>query len=261
LPEAEQEHEAAHEQYAETGKAQGDPEPSPRMVEGEDENFLRFATALKMIVGRSIHLDQLPRIKSLLEEYLLTFSEIYGSGQMKPNHHWAVHVPDELMDFGPVYNFWAFLTERLNKLLKNLNSNNWTGGALEVSMMREFHRNAALDSRLHRILANAPTLSPTQALESNFVQMLVGVNANVEAVGTVQDAAHSELSSSRVKFGTVAKKMERIDSSIMKLALLKYYNRDHPQVILNAWEDNPPPNTTPLILYADSYNYALLDGR
>jgi hypothetical protein len=45
-----------------------------------------------------------------------------------------------------VYNFWAFLTERLNKLLKNLNSNNWTGGLLEVSMMREFHRNAAVDS-------------------------------------------------------------------------------------------------------------------
>jgi hypothetical protein len=46
-----------------------------------------------------------------------------------------------------VYNFWAFLTERLNKLLKNLNSNNnWTGGLLEVSMMREFHRNPAVDS-------------------------------------------------------------------------------------------------------------------
>jgi hypothetical protein len=65
---------------------------------------------------------------------------------MKPNHHWAVHIPDQILDFGPVYTFWAFLTERLNKILKNLNSNNWTGGRLEVSMMREFHRTVAFDA-------------------------------------------------------------------------------------------------------------------
>ncbi|KAJ6534408.1 hypothetical protein B0H19DRAFT_876222, partial [Mycena capillaripes] len=115
--------------------------PSPQMVEEEDENFLRFATALKMLIGRSIRRDQLPRIKSLLQEYLLTFEKIYGADQMKPNPHWSVHVPDQLDDFGPVYNFGAFLTEHLNKILKDLNSNNWTGGELEVSMMREFHRN------------------------------------------------------------------------------------------------------------------------
>lgn len=64
---------------------------------------------------------------------------------MKPNHHWAVHTADQIRDYGPMYSFWAFLTERLNKILKNLNSNNWTGGRLEESMMREFHRSASLD--------------------------------------------------------------------------------------------------------------------
>jgi hypothetical protein len=65
--------------------------------------------------------------------------------KMKPNHHRAVHVPDQVLDFGPIYGFWAFLPERLNKVLKNLNTNNWGGGLLEVSMMREFHRMAQLD--------------------------------------------------------------------------------------------------------------------
>ncbi|KAF7368204.1 hypothetical protein MVEN_00140000 [Mycena venus] len=156
--------------YQQEGRAKGDPEPSPWMVNEEDKNFLRFATALKIIVGRSIRRAQLPRIKSLLQEYSLTFKRIYGANQMKPNHHWAVHVPDQLDDFGPVYNFWAFLTERLNKLLKNLNSNNWTGGELEVSMMREFHRNAALDSKLYQILAQTTdSESTTLGLESKFV--------------------------------------------------------------------------------------------
>ncbi|KAJ7812476.1 hypothetical protein B0H13DRAFT_2470899 [Mycena leptocephala] len=132
------------ESYQRGGRAKGDPKPSPRMVEEEDENFLRFATALKMLIGRSIRRDQLPRIKSLLQEYLLTFERIYGADQMKPNHHWSVH---------------------------DLNSNNWTGGELEVSMMREFHRNAALDSKLYQILTQTTDSEPDR--ESNLLRCLL----------------------------------------------------------------------------------------
>jgi hypothetical protein len=73
------------------------------------------------------------------------FFQLYGPKELKPNHHWAVHIPDQVLDYGPVYGFWSFLTKRLNKVLKNLNSNNWSGGLLEVSMVREFHRMAQLD--------------------------------------------------------------------------------------------------------------------
>ncbi|KAJ7800492.1 hypothetical protein B0H13DRAFT_1932604 [Mycena leptocephala] len=95
--------------------------------------------------------------------------------------------------------------------------------------------------------------------ESKFVEMLVGASANTEALGTVQDAAHTELSLSRVKFGKPAKQMLRITYDTMKVALVNYYNRHHPQVTLNAREVTP--NTTPLLLHADVYDYALLDGR
>jgi hypothetical protein len=68
-----------------------------------------------------------------------------------------------------------------------------------------------------------------------------------------------ELSLSRVKFGKPAKRMLRITDDTMKVALVNYYNRHHPQVTLSAREVTP--NTTPLLLHADVYNYALLDGR
>ncbi|KAJ7219919.1 hypothetical protein GGX14DRAFT_355369, partial [Mycena pura] len=115
-------------------------EPSQRMQAGEDCNFLRRAAALKILVGSSIP--------------LLTFvsPQMYGTDEMKPNHHWAVHVFDQIRDYGPVYGFWAFLTERLNKVLKNMNSNNWGGGLLEVSMMREFHRMQQLDAMVRRAI-------------------------------------------------------------------------------------------------------------
>ncbi|KAJ7661829.1 hypothetical protein B0H17DRAFT_849898, partial [Mycena rosella] len=109
-------------------------EPVRRMQLDEDYNFLRFATALKILVGSSIHIDDGVVARKLLEKYLLNFSKLYGMGTMKLNHDWVVHVPDQVLDYGPLYSFWAFLTERLNKVLKNLNSNNWSGGLLEVSM-------------------------------------------------------------------------------------------------------------------------------
>ncbi|KAJ6540384.1 hypothetical protein B0H19DRAFT_1077796 [Mycena capillaripes] len=251
LEEANNEYKAAMRKYKREGKSKGDAEPSPRMVEGEDEKFLRFAMAPKMIVGRSIQLDKLPRIKSLLQDYLLTYMEIYGSQDLKSNHHWAIHIPDQLVDYGSVYNFWAFLTEQLNKPLKNINSNNWTGGALEVSMMRGFHRNAAVDSAMYQGLSTDEGLASFE-LESSFIHLLVGQDTNTEAL---------EFSVSRVKFGQLATRMKPMDDDTMRLGLLQYYNRKGPQVHLNPREQHGFQNTSYLLPYADVYDYALLDGR
>ncbi|KAJ7482502.1 hypothetical protein FB451DRAFT_1364546 [Mycena latifolia] len=251
--------------YNKKKKTDHTPERSPRMISAEDD-FLRFATALKIFVGRWIRLDRLPRIKSLLQEYLLAYREIYGKNDLKPNHHWAVHIPDQLTDYGPVYNFGAFLTERLNKPLKNLNSNNWTGGALEVSMMREFHCNAAVDSahlqmfiKLHQMLST-PARSPSLEMELRFIQILVGQDSNAEALGTVQVATHTKLTLSRVKLGRVINKMNRIDDTI-RLGLFRYYNKDDPKVHYNTREQDQFDNSSTLIPYADIYDYASLDGR
>ncbi|KAJ7305470.1 hypothetical protein DFH08DRAFT_721207, partial [Mycena albidolilacea] len=158
IKEAERSHQAASTKYKAAKKdwqnnphaAERPTAPSPRMIRGEELNFLLFAQALKILVGSAIRIDKVPVAADLLTKYLLEFAQLYGADEMKPNHHWAVHIPDQILDFGPVYTFWAFLTERLNKILKNLNSNNWTGGRLEVSMMREFHRKVAFDAVVSR---------------------------------------------------------------------------------------------------------------
>lgn len=59
---------------------------------------------------------------------------------IKPNHHYATHVPSFVKDYGPLAEFWTFLFERLNKVLKSFKTNNHGGGELEVSFFREFHR-------------------------------------------------------------------------------------------------------------------------
>ncbi|KAJ7112138.1 hypothetical protein C8R44DRAFT_741852 [Mycena epipterygia] len=117
-------------------------------------------------------------------------------------------------------------------------------------MMREFHRNAAVDSKLYRILA--VTTAPSHQLEREFFRTLIGANANTEAL---------KLTLSRIKFGEPTKQMHKIDDSRIKLELVRYYNRDSPQVTINTREQIPGFDTTTLIPYADIYSYALLDGR
>ncbi|KAJ7114850.1 hypothetical protein C8R44DRAFT_880917 [Mycena epipterygia] len=244
-------------------------QPKLRMQTGEDENFLRFATALKIMVGSSIRHEGVTRPRSLLEAYLLGFSQLYGSHEMKPNHHWAVHIPDQILDYGPVYTFWAFLTERLNKVLKNLNSNNWTGGRLEVSMMREFHRAVGLDAVMRSNAQN----TKLPRLECDFNAKLLAGD-NTQALGTIQDAAQAgkayspEIRSdharapttetlSRAQAGTIAKNADRLSDHI-RFGLKQYYNRISPQVHFPREET---ALTYELHPYGVTYNFVLLDGR
>lgn len=57
---------------------------------------------------------------------------------------------DQIRDFGPVYGFWSFTVERLNKVLKSYQTNNHNGGELEVTFMREYFR----DVRIHEIMSS-----------------------------------------------------------------------------------------------------------
>ncbi|KAJ7112016.1 hypothetical protein C8R43DRAFT_1040902 [Mycena crocata] len=233
------------------------------MQEGEDTNFLRFATALKILIGSSIAFQGLEKARTLLRDYLLNFSRLYGKDAMKPNHHWAVHVPDQVLDYGPLYSFWAFLTERLNKVLKNLNSNGWKGGLLEASMMREFHRTAQLDGMLNLILdeTSGPQAPLLVQLEHKFLEILLSAGRNTATWGTIQDAAVHERSEARVYPGSIVSKAELIEDDVMRLGLLHYYNRKGPKVHLP--RTNPPPGarTNMMAAYAEIYDFALLDGR
>ncbi|TDL16892.1 hypothetical protein BD410DRAFT_844068 [Rickenella mellea] len=56
------------------------------MQDGEAVNFLRLATALKILLSSSIDEPQLQRAETLLLDYLQGLKELYSEANMKPNH-------------------------------------------------------------------------------------------------------------------------------------------------------------------------------
>ncbi|CDO74258.1 hypothetical protein BN946_scf184642.g3 [Trametes cinnabarina] len=126
--------------------------PVPRMQGEEVDLFLKLATALKLILASSGNDAAYHRGCHLLTAYLRGYQE--------------------LLDYGTVYDIWAFLAERLNKLFKDFNLNNWGGGQLEITMMRAFYRNVDM----HMLLIARSLLKDSR-----------------EARSTVEAAAQSEI--------------------------------------------------------------------
>ncbi|KAI6034173.1 hypothetical protein BKA83DRAFT_55423, partial [Pisolithus microcarpus] len=110
-------------------------------------NFLKLSMVIRILVKRTITDNDLDVAHRLLCEYNMELVRLYGTGVIKPNHHYATHVADCARNFGPLHDFWTFLFERLNKVLKSFKANNHSNGELETTFFKEFHR-ACETSRL-----------------------------------------------------------------------------------------------------------------
>ncbi|KZV89288.1 hypothetical protein EXIGLDRAFT_771925 [Exidia glandulosa HHB12029] len=153
-----------------SGRARRTPEEMPML--------LSLSAALKLLLARSLTEAQRQRGKALLLEHLDRFCAIYGDEYLKYNQHWATHIPDEIPDLGPVYGFWTFPGERINKTIKSLNSNNHREGEMEISFLREFLRALEIKRELSRA-----TQAATHPVEREILEHIA--HERRQARGTV----------------------------------------------------------------------------
>ncbi|KAL5482971.1 hypothetical protein ACEPAI_9566 [Sanghuangporus weigelae] len=104
--------------------------PRHRMHPDNAQNFLKLAAALKIVLGHTVHLADLDRAETLLKEYLEGYLTIHPM-----DVNWVLHIFEQIRDFGPVYGFWTFTGECLNKVLKSFKTNNHNGGEIETSFL------------------------------------------------------------------------------------------------------------------------------
>ncbi|KJA21043.1 hypothetical protein HYPSUDRAFT_1089591 [Hypholoma sublateritium FD-334 SS-4] len=147
-------------------------------------NFLKLCLAIQLLGKRSVTEAELLQADNCLRDYCKELVELYGPLVIRPNHHYSVHTADSVRDFGPFQEFWTFLFERLNKVLKSYKSNNHARGELETSFFREFHRTIQ-ESRL--LAAAAASNDPNM---NSFAAALH--HASADDRGTVQGLATGE---------------------------------------------------------------------
>ena len=75
-PKAYEEYLKELDQWQQKDEATRGAEPRPRMLENDADNFLKLATALKIVLARSIKHQDIPRAKELLLSYLGEFLNV-----------------------------------------------------------------------------------------------------------------------------------------------------------------------------------------
>jgi hypothetical protein len=91
------------------------------------EHTLDLAMAIAWGVSRRTSEHHVERYTFYMTRYLAGIHQLYPDYNLKPNHHYALHIPDILLGFGPLHGTWAFVLERLIGLLQKLNSNDKVG--------------------------------------------------------------------------------------------------------------------------------------
>ncbi|KIK33735.1 hypothetical protein CY34DRAFT_26988 [Suillus luteus UH-Slu-Lm8-n1] len=102
------------------------------------ENFLKLSAAVHIIIWHQISDQDIDNVDRLLCEYTSELIHLYRSSSIKPNHHYTTHVSECVRNFGPLHDFWTFLFEHLNKVLKSYRTNNHGNGELETMFFYEF---------------------------------------------------------------------------------------------------------------------------
>ena len=99
------------------------------------ECWMIFVEACHIIVLKSITLEDLAKLESLLIKFCKKFQQVYGPELCTPNLHLHCHLHECIYDFGPAHVFWLFGCERLNGILGSFPTNH---AAIEMQLMRKF---------------------------------------------------------------------------------------------------------------------------
>ncbi|KIO00975.1 hypothetical protein M404DRAFT_29181 [Pisolithus tinctorius Marx 270] len=142
----------------------------------DPSNFLKLCAAIHLLIKHTITDQEISSADSLLRQYCTELIQLYGSGCLKPNHHYATHTSQYVRNFGPLSGFWTFLFERLNKILKSFKTNNHGDRELETTLFNEFHR-----------MCQSSRLTPDESLGRKVSDIML--KASAEERGTVAGLA------------------------------------------------------------------------
>ena len=84
---------------------------------------LDLSAAISWGLSRRTSSHHADRYMFYMKRYLSGVQKLFPGYNLKPNHHYALHIPEILLSFGPIYGTWSFSIERLIGRLHKLNSN------------------------------------------------------------------------------------------------------------------------------------------
>jgi hypothetical protein len=94
------------------------------------EHTLDLSMAVAWGLSRRTSPRHAERYDFYMSRYIAGIRELYPDYDLKPKHHYALHISDILLQFGPLHGVWSFSLKRLVGRLQGFNSNYKNGAVL-----------------------------------------------------------------------------------------------------------------------------------
>ncbi|KAJ3803608.1 hypothetical protein F5876DRAFT_14800, partial [Lentinula aff. lateritia] len=108
------------------------------------ENFCDLVAATNIIASYSVTPTEADEYGKYFKSYRNSMRELFPQYHSLPNHHYAMHNPEQLKFWGPLACLSEFPGERLNGEFAKISTNNHFN-EMELTMVRQFGRKANLN--------------------------------------------------------------------------------------------------------------------
>jgi hypothetical protein len=91
-------------------------------LDDEDEHYLLYIKLLQVTsicMSHRFTLEDISYLRFLIGEYLESFVSLFPF-KFVPKHHYLVHLPEQIMEFGPLRNYWCMRYEGKHSYFKQL---------------------------------------------------------------------------------------------------------------------------------------------
>ncbi|POW20390.1 hypothetical protein PSHT_03580 [Puccinia striiformis] len=136
-------------------------------------NFSSLVICTNIVSLKSINDSDSNKLAEAYSLYTETSKLVFDSPKILPNHHYALHLPEQMKWWGPLSNVSEFSGERVNGILQKMKTNGIIG-QIEGTVLREFCQIQRLNSQAPRWslkIDNNECDNESQAKPSRLVQV------------------------------------------------------------------------------------------
>ncbi|MBW0470530.1 hypothetical protein O181_010245 [Austropuccinia psidii MF-1] len=107
------------------------------------QNTCDLIQCTRIACGRVVREGHAARFSKAYERYINSSKELYNNPRIKPNHHFALHIPYQLKIWGTLMGVAEFAGERLIGLLQKIRTNNRIND-IQGALMERVHQKQRL---------------------------------------------------------------------------------------------------------------------
>lgn len=141
--------------------------------------FMDLFQAIQLLLRPTISETQITEGEKRLASLIQRALRLHRGLNRSKNLHQAIHIPGNIRDHGPPVGWWLFSSERMNKTLKNMNSNGQTRKTALIAF--NAYQRYARSNQLMNTSTMAANAGTDEMMTMHIARILAGLFKNSSA--------------------------------------------------------------------------------